>query len=80
MFVAVEVPGGLMRQSADHFPGRRVVHIVLAAAAAGDEFPIDVQGQAFVHVASVLTNGCFTRMLETRDGARDNRASPLYLT
>ena len=47
---AIEVLGARVRQAADRFPARGIVHVVVAPATAGDEFPVDVQGQAFVHV------------------------------
>ena len=38
-----------MRQLADDVAGRRVLHVLLAAAAALDELAVDIQAQVFVH-------------------------------
>ncbi len=62
---AVQIRGAGVRQFAQHFLRGGIDHVLLAAAAAFDELPIDIKGEVLVHGFScVLCRESWVRWLE----------------
>jgi hypothetical protein len=63
----------------DRLPARGIMHVLLAPATAGENSPSMYTAKLSYMFASVLTNCCFTRMLEPSDGARATIARLRYI-